>query len=217
MNLEQARFNMVEQQVRTWDVLDQRVLDLMMFIPREQYVPQAFHALAFCDTNIPLGDGQVMMTPKLEARMVQSLQPKDTDKVLEVGTGSGFVTALLAALASHVVSVELNARLAQSARTTLDDHGVENTTVVNADAVHGWSEQAPYDAIAVTGSVPMLEDHFRNQLCVGGRLFVIVGEEPVMEATLTTRVSESQWKHESLFETVLPALVGARQPERFVL
>lgn len=217
MNLEQARFNMVEQQVRTWEVLDQRVLDLMMVIPREEYVPRPFRALAFCDTNIPLGDDQVMMTPKVEARMVQSLQLTDTDKVLEVGTGSGFVTALLAGLAEHVVSVELNERLAKSARTTLHDHGVTNTTLIHADAIRGWSAEAPYDAIAVTGSVPLLENHYRNQLSVGGRLFVIVGEEPVMEAQLITRVSESQWTYESLFETVIPALVGARQPERFIL
>lgn len=217
MNLEQARFNMVEQQVRTWEVLDQRVLDLMLETPREEYVPPAYRALAFCDTNIPLGDEEVMMTPKVEARMVQSLQLRPTDKVLEVGTGSGFVTALLAALSDHVLSVELNGRLAESARTTLAAHGVTNTTLVNADAVAGWSEQAPYDAIAVTGSLPLFEDCFRDQLSVGGRLFVIVGEEPVMEAQLITRVSDSQWAHESLFETCLPALTGARQPERFVL
>lgn len=217
LNLEKARYNMVEQQIRTWDVLDQRVLDLVAASPRDQYVPAAFKKLAYADMSIPLGEGEVMMPPREEARMVQALDVQPEDYVLEVGTGSGYVTALLAQLARRVTSVEISRRLKQQAESKLADHHHHNVTVELGDAVKGWGGKAPYDVIAVTGSMPILEEDFQRQLKLGGRLFVIVGEAPAMEARLITRVSEADWSTESLFETVIPPLIGAKHPERFVL
>jgi protein-L-isoaspartate(D-aspartate) O-methyltransferase len=217
MNIEQARFNMVEQQIRTWDVLDQQVLDLMAEVPREDFVPAAYRNLAFADTCIPLGHGQSMMAPRVEARMLQALQVERDHRILEVGTGSGFVTALLARLGGHVTSVEIVDSLSSSAQAKLDAHGIENVDLYTGDASHGWERAAPYDIIAVTGSLPMPEDSFQNSLAVGGRLFVVVGREPAMRALLITRSSESQWASECLFETVLPPLAGVQEPERFVL
>jgi protein-L-isoaspartate(D-aspartate) O-methyltransferase len=217
MNIEQARFNMVEQQIRTWDVLDQQVLDLMAEVPREDFVPAAYRNLAFADTCIPLGHGQSMMAPRVEARMLQALQVERDHRILEVGTGSGFVTALLARLGGHVTSVEIVDSLSSSAQTKLDAHGIENVDLYTGDASHGWERAAPYDIIAVTGSLPVPEDSFQNSLAVGGRLFVVVGREPAMRALLITRSSESQWASECLFETVLPPLAGVQEPERFVL
>lgn len=217
MNIEQARFNMVEQQIRTWDVLDQQVLDLMAEVPREDFVPAAYRNLAFADTCIPLEHGQSMMVPRVEARMLQALQVERDDRILEVGTGSGFVTALLARLGGHVTSIEIIDSLGSSARAKLDAHGIKNVDLYTGDASHGWERAAPYDVIAVTGSLPVPEDSFQNSLAVGGRLFVVVGREPAMRALLITRSSESQWASECLFETVLPPLVGVDEPERFVL
>lgn len=217
MNVEQARFNMVEQQIRTWEVLDQQVLDLMAQVPREDFVPAAYRNLAFADTSIPLDHGQCMMVPRVEARMLQALQIEPRDRILEVGTGSGFVTALLARLGGHVTSIEIFDSLLRSAQTKLDAHGVENIDLYSGDASRGWDRAAPYDAIAVTGSMPTLEESFQNNLAIGGRLFLVVGQEPAMEALLITRTGDNQWATESLFETVLPPLVGVRQPERFVL
>ncbi len=217
MNIEQARFNMVEQQIRTWDVLDQQVLDLMAEVPREDFVPAAYRNLAFADTCIPLEHGQSMMVPRVEARMLQALQVERDDRILEVGTGSGFVTALLARLGGHVTSIEIVDALGSSARAKLEAHGIENVDLYSGDASHGWERAAPYDVIAVTGSLPVPEDRFQNTLAIGGRLFVVVGREPAMQALLITRNSESQWASECLFETVLPPLVGVDEPERFVL
>jgi protein-L-isoaspartate(D-aspartate) O-methyltransferase len=217
MNIEQARFNMVEQQIRTWDVLDQQVLDLMAEVPREDFVPPAYRNLAFADTCIPLEHGQSMMVPRVEARMLQALQVERDHRILEVGTGSGFVTALLARLGGHVTSIEIIDSLGSSARAKLDAHGIENVDLYTGDASHGWERAAPYDIIAVTGSLPVPEDSFQNSLAVGGRLFVVVGREPAMRALLITRSSESQWASECLFETVLPPLAGVEEPERFVL
>nr|MBS0020278.1 protein-L-isoaspartate O-methyltransferase [Gammaproteobacteria bacterium] len=217
MNFQRARFNMVEQQIRTWDVLDQRVLDIIRDIPREDYVPEAFRNLAYADTSIPLEDGEVMMPPRVEARLLQALQLKPDDRVLEVGTGSGYLTALLAQLAGRVVSVEISETLAARARRALEAHHVKNVVVEVGDAVRGWASAAPYDAIAVTGSLPMMEEQLQRQLKRGGRIFVIVGQEPAMEALLITRIGQDDWSRESLFETVLPPLRGARRPDRFVL
>jgi len=217
MNLEQARHNMVAQQLRTWDVLDQRVLDLMTVMPREEFVPPAYRNLAFADTNIPIAHGQVMMAPRVEARMLQSLEVGPDDSVLEVGTGSGFVTALLAKLARWVTSVEIHDELRSHAAAKIAAHGIDNVTLHTGDACRGWPEAAPYDVIAVTGSVPHLDEAFQEQLAIGGRLFVIVGRAPAMEARLVRRTGESQWVTESLFETVIPALEGVKEPERFVL
>lgn len=217
MNVEQARFNMVEQQIRTWEVLDQQVLDLMSQVPREDFVPPAYRNLAFADTCIPLDHGQSMMVPRVEARMLQALKVEPRDRVLEAGTGSGFVCALLARLGGHVTSVEIYDSLKVSAQTKLAAHGVENVDLYTGDASRGWDRAAPYDVIAVTGSVPVLDEAFQMSLAVGGRLFVVVGQEPAMEALLITRKSETQWATDSLFETVLASLVGVEQPKRFIL
>lgn len=217
MNVEQARFNMVEQQIRTWEVLDQQVLDLMAEVPREDFVPQAYRNLAFADTCIPLAHGQTMMMPRVEARMLQALQVEPRDRILEVGTGSGFVSALLARLGGHVTSIEIHDALHSAAQAKLDAHGIANIDLYVGDASRGWDRAAPYDVIAVTGSVPVLEESFQNSLAVGGRLFVIVGHEPAMEALLITRMSGTQWASDGLFETVLAPLVGVEEPERFVL
>lgn len=217
MNLEKARFNMIQQQIRTWEVLDQRVLDAMGSLPRDEFVPPAYRKLAYADVQIPLDEGQVMMPPKLEARMAQELRLTRKDTVLEIGTGSGFVTALLARLAGHVYSVEVRESLSRQAATRLSAHGIDNVTLEVGDARRGWDAHAPYDAIAVTGSVAVLEDRFQNQLRLGGRLFVIVGDSPVMEALLIRRVGEHDFARESLFETDLPWLNGAEKRQEFVL
>lgn len=217
MNLEQARFNMVEQQIRPWEVLDQRVLDLMSEVPREDFVPPAYRNLAFADTCIPLDHGQTMMCPRVEARMLQALQIERNESSLEIGTGSGFVTALMARLCARVTSVEIHDSLRRDALAKLNNHGIDNVELHTGDACHGWETGAPFDVIAVTGSVPVLDECFQRLLTVGGRLFVIVGEDPAMEALLITRTSESQWTTNGLFETVVPPLIGVAQPKRFVL
>ncbi|MDH3411527.1 MAG: protein-L-isoaspartate O-methyltransferase [Gammaproteobacteria bacterium] len=217
MNLQQARFNMVEQQIRTWEVLDHMVLDLLEQAPRHEYVPEAYRNLAYADIAVPLGNGEVMMPPRVEARLLQSLNIGAEDKALEVGTGSGFLTSLLASLAREVVSVEISDILADQGRRNLEAHGVTDVILEHGDAVRGWGTHAPYDVIAVTGSVPILEPFFQQQLSIGGRLFIIVGEAPAMEALLIRRTGEDQWFTESLFETVIPNLRGAREPDRFVL
>jgi len=216
MNIEQARFNMVEQQVRTWEVLDPVVLELMERAPRDAFVPAEYRSLAYADICVPIGHGQVMMPPRVEARLLQELRLDAADRVLEIGAGSGFLTYLLAALAGHVVSVEIHEPLLAGARDRLEAFATHNVTLERADGVRGRPRGAPYDAIAVTGSVPLLEEHFQRQLAIGGRLFVIVGEAPAMEALLIRRTGEEQWTSESLFETVLPPLEGAPRPPRFV-
>lgn len=217
MNPEQARFNMVEQQIRPWNVLDQRVLDLMSSTPREIFVPDSYHSVAFADTNIPLGNGQVMMQPKLEARMVQSLDIKMADEALEIGTGSGYVTALLARSCRNVTSIEIDPALSRRAAEKLDSQSIQNVTLSIGDGTEAWVQSAPYDVIAVTGSVHQLSTSFNQQLRIGGRLFVIVGNDPVMEAVLVRRISDTEWSSESLFETSLPPLRGAESVPQFVL
>jgi protein-L-isoaspartate(D-aspartate) O-methyltransferase len=211
-----ARHKMLEQQLRPWDVRDERLLDAIAQIPREDYVPAACRKLAYADMAIPLGHGQAMMPPKLEARLVQALQLGPKDKVLEIGTGSGYVTALLAKLAGHVHSVEIIAELAERARIKLAQHGVNNVTVETGDAARGWSKRAPYDAIFVTGSMPLLPDTLKQQLAVGGRLVAIVGRAPAMDARRITRLDADYWSEESLLETDVPALINAPEPARFV-
>jgi protein-L-isoaspartate(D-aspartate) O-methyltransferase len=215
MDIEHARFNMVEQQIRTWEVLDQEVLDLLYTVRREDFVPAQHRELAFSDLEIPLGDGAAMLPPKLEARIVQEVAPKATDRVLEIGTGSGYLTALLAALAQHVYSVEINPRLETFARENLARAGVRNVTVERGDGAPGWPRYAPYDIIVLGGSVPVLPDAWPHQLRAGGRLFAVVGDPPVMEARLVTCVVEGSFNSVNLFETVLTPLVNAPQPNRF--
>lgn len=215
MNLEQARFNMVEQQIRTWDVLDDRVLDTLAATPREDFVPEPYRALAFTDISVPLAHDQVMMPPKLEGRTLQSLSIQPTDRVLEIGTGSAYLTACLAKLGGSVLSVDLYEDFTSRAETLLKEHDIDHVTLASGDAASGWEDATGFDAIAVTGSLPVLHKGFHTLLRPGGRLFVIVGQPPVMEALLVTRVDEQEWIQESLFETSLPALVNAPRPEAF--
>lgn len=218
MNYEQARFNMVEQQIRPWEVLDQQVLQIILHTPREDYVPAAYHSLAFADTNIPLGQGQVMMIPSVEGRLLQALALQKTDKVLEIGTGSGYVTACLAGLAGHVESVDIFPEFTDSAAKKLAAHGVSNVNLVSGDAAEGWNSGTQYDAIAITGSMPVIPESYKKALTVNGRLFVIVGDTsmPIMSACLITRVTENQWVQESLFETSIPSLLNAKKLRTFV-
>jgi protein-L-isoaspartate(D-aspartate) O-methyltransferase len=219
MNLEQARNNMVEQQIRTWDVLDQDVLDLLYLVPREEFVPPAHKALAFSDMEIPIevgsNAGERMWQPKLEARVIQELSIRKTDHVLEVGTGSGYLTALLSHRAGHVHSVEIKPALAELGRKNLSRQGIDNVTLHAGDASHGWPRQAPYDVIVLTGSTPVLPRTLLEQLAPGGRLFAVVGEAPAMSARLVTCTTRGAYASVDLFETVIAPLVNAEQPSRF--
>ena len=214
-DIEQARFNMIEQQIRTWEVLDTRVLELLQEVPREHFVAEQYKGLAFADLEIPIGYGQTMLAPKMEARIVQALQLKESDRVLEIGTGSGYLTALLAKMAGHVYSVESVPELSETARARLAAHHIHNVTLEVGNAAQGWTAHAPYDVIVYTGSLPVLPATVQNSLTMDGRLFVVVGEAPVMEATLIRRVAADGFHREVLFETCLPALSSAPQPERF--
>jgi protein-L-isoaspartate(D-aspartate) O-methyltransferase len=215
MNLEQARFNMIEQQIRTWDVLDDNVLKILSATPREAFVPEKYRGLAFTDINIPLGHEQVMMAPKLEARLLQALDLKVSDSILEIGTGSGYLAACLARLGGSVHSVDLYDDFLEAADARLKSQQIGKVTLEQADAASGWAADGRFDAIAVTGSLPMLHTGYHNALAIGGRLFVIVGTPPIMQALLITRVGEQEWNQESLFETSLPALVNAPRPQTF--
>jgi protein-L-isoaspartate(D-aspartate) O-methyltransferase len=215
MNIEQARFNMVEQQVRTWEVLDQEVLDSLYVVRREEFVPQNFRALAFSDLEIPLGEGQSMMQPKVEARILQEVAAKKSDKVLEIGTGSGYLTALLAHRGRHVHSVEIRPSLKAFGEANLRRAEIANVTLELGDGARGWSKHAPYDVIVLTGSTPLLPDDFLAQLAPGGRLFAVVGEPPVMSARLVTSVAQGSFNTVDLFETVLAPLANALEPARF--
>jgi len=216
MNLEQARLNMVESQIRPWEVLDQTVLDLLLTIKREEFAPEKYRALAFADMEIPLGQDEVMLAPKIEARMLQELDIRKTDKILEVGTGSGYVTALLSKLGGQVISVERLAEFSQGAARKLAGHGISNAQLIVGDSAEGWPALAPYDVILLTGSVPVLPASFQRQLAAGGRLLAVVGDEPVMTATLINRMGAGMFNSVGLFETSIPPLRNVKQPERFV-
>lgn len=216
-DFERARETMVEAQVRTWEVLDPAVLDAMRDVAREDFVPQRFHNLAYADSNIPLAHGEVMLQPKVEGRLLQSLELGGGDRVLEVGTGTGYLTALLARLVDSVRSIDIHEDFTAMARDNLKGLNLDNVTLETGDAstLEGMNEQ--FDAIAVTGSMPELHDSFRKALKIGGRLFVIVGRDPIMEAQLHTRVGENDWAMASLFDTKVPPLVNAWNPQRFTL
>jgi protein-L-isoaspartate(D-aspartate) O-methyltransferase len=214
MDIEQARFNMVEQQVRTWEVLDQRVLDLLFAVRREEFVAPDYVALAFADLEIPLGDGQSMWTPKMEARVVQELTLKPGESVLEIGTGSGYLTALLAKWGAAVTSVEINPRLAAFGRANLQKSAITGVRLAQGDGARGFGSDA-YDAIVLTGSTPLLPDAWLRQLKPGGRIFAVVGEPPVMTARVVRWVGPGATTTESLFETVIAPLVNAPMPARF--
>ncbi|MFP5418572.1 MAG: protein-L-isoaspartate O-methyltransferase family protein [Gammaproteobacteria bacterium] len=221
MNIEQARYNMIEQQIRPWDVLNQDVLDLLFKVRREDFVPEPHRALAFVDMEIPLGHGQSMWTPKLEARVIQELALRPTDRVLEIGTGSGYLTALLAAQAAEVVSVDIVPDFTATATATLRAHGIHNITLQSGDASRDWPDTADsdaggFDAIVLTGSTPLLSDAFCQRLRVGGRLFAIVGQAPVMQAQLVTCTAPGASRSVVLFETSVTPLLNAPHPARFV-
>ena len=214
INVDQARFNMVEQQIRPWEVLDQRVLNVIGQIPREAFVPPQYRSLAFADVRIPLGHHQVMMNPNVEGRLLQALNITPTDSILEIGTGSAYLSACLAKLGARVLSVDLFADFTQAAAQKLKHQGIKTVNLRTGDAAHGWGEQR-YDVIAITGSLPILPQHWQQRLKVNGRLFVIVGQAPAMEALLITRSSENEWIQDSLFDTELPALLNIDTPDIF--
>ena len=220
MNTEKARFNMIQQQIRTWEVLDPGVLALLRGVKREEFVPAEHRDLAFADVEIPLKrralPGQTMLAPRVEARLLQELAVKNTDKVLEIGAGSGYMAALLAAKAEFVYSVEIDPDLVDLARTNLQKAGVANVSVDLGDAARGWGLYAPYDAIVVSASLPFLPESLLRQLKIGGRLVAIVGESPTMEAQLVKRTDENAFSTVNLFETVVALLVNAQRPGKFV-
>ncbi len=218
MNLEQARTNMVEQQIRTWEVLDQEVLDLLYVVPREAFVPAAYRNLAFSDMETPLENdaaGERMWAPKMEARVLQELAPRRTERVLEIGTGSGYLTALLAHRAAQVTSLEIKPSLAEFGRANLERHGADNVTLLVADGARGHATHAPWDVIVLTGSVPVLPRALLDSLAPGGRLFAVVGEPPVMGARLVTCIAPGAHRSVDLFETVIAPLANCEQPARF--
>ena len=219
MNLEQARSNMVEQQIRTWEVLDQSVLDLLYTVPREEFVPPSWRNLAFTDMEIPIGDGEKMWAPKLEARVLQEIAPKRSDRVLEVGTGSGYLTALLAHRSAHVYSVEIRPALAAFGKANIARHGLDNVTLAAGDGARGvpavFPFDGPYDIVVLTGSVPLLPKAVLDSLAPGGRAFAVVGEVPVMTAKIITCTASDTWREAELFETLLAPLANCEQPSRF--
>lgn len=212
-NVEQMRFNMLEQQIRPWDVLDTKVLELLGKVKREQFVPPALRELAFADMELPLGHGAFMWQPKLEARALQALKVSHSDSVLEIGTGSGYFTALLAHLAQQVTSVEILPELHAFAEKNLSTSRFENVRLEVGDGARGWP--GSYDVIVLTGSVPMLPEIFQKNLKLGGRLFAIVGDEPAMKAQLVSRNMTGRFETTQLFETCVAPLQNAVQPERF--
>jgi protein-L-isoaspartate(D-aspartate) O-methyltransferase len=217
MDLKQTRFNMIEQQIRPWGVLDDSVLELLYKMQREEFVPATYRSYAFVDMEIPLEHGQVMLTPKMEARIMQELQVKKTDKILEVGSGSGYQTALLAEKGAHVYSVEIVPELKVTAEKNLRAHDISNVTLEQGDAAQGWEKHGPYDIIVLTASTPVLPEAFKKSLSPGGRLFAIVGEEPAMEAMLVTCAPPGGvYNTTQLFETCTAPLINAQQQAQFV-
>jgi protein-L-isoaspartate(D-aspartate) O-methyltransferase len=215
MNIEQARFNMIEQQIRPWDVLDPAVLSLLAVVKREDFVPANCRSMAFMDIEIPLPDGQCMLAPRVEARMLQELQLQRHESVLEIGAGSGFMAALLAHRSRQVFTLEISETLARMAKDNLRGAAVMNATVICADGSAGLSGEAPFDAIVLSGSVAQVPQPLLEQLKIGGRLVAIVGDEPVMRARLFTRTEGGSWSQSDLFDTVAPRLVGFPESDRF--
>ena len=219
MNLEQARHNMIEQQIRTWEVLDNDVLKTLVAVRREAFVPPAYHSLAFVDAEIPLPCGQNMLSPKLEARLLQEAKLAQDELVLEIGSGSGYMAALLARHARHVVTVEIEPELKALAEKNLKAYGVDNVTVEAGDGARGWTghgkQSAPYDVIVLSGSVPVLPEVFLTQLRVGGRILAVIGEAPAMSACRITRTSQDAWDTEKMFETSIASLRNADRPSAF--
>ena len=219
MNHDQARFNMIEQQIRPWEVLDGQVLSLLSEVKRENFVPMAHKALAFVDMEVPLQangtEGQVMLAPRVEARFLQDAAIQATDKVLEIGTGSGYMAALAAHQAASVLSFEIDAAMAQQARANLSAAGVTNVEVRHADGCQGAPADGPFNVIFLSGSVPEVPQALLQQLAIGGRLLAVVGEDPVMRASVITRTAEQQWQTSEPWDTVAPRLQGFPEHNRF--
>ena len=215
MNFDQARSNMVAQQVRPWEVLDPRVLELLETTHREDFVPVRYRKMAFTDMAIPLDHDQTMMKPVVEGRLLQALELKEDETVLEVGTGSGFITACLAQMAERVVTVDIHEQFTNEARARLNEKGIKNVELETGDVMTGWQPEQAHDVIVVTGSVPDVPDHFRGWVNPGGRMFVICGESPAMEAKLLTKLNATEWREESLFETDLARLINAEKAAEF--
>lgn len=215
MNIEQARFNMIEQQIRPWDVLDQDVLNLLAIVKRENFVPAAYRELAFADLELPLPEGQHMFAPRVEARVLQELAVKKHESVLEIGAGSGYMAALLAHRSRHVLTIDIKPELAELAKQNLAANGVLNAQVETGDGARGWIGAAPYDVICVSGGLPVLPQEMLEQLKVGGRLAAFVGVAPVMKAQIITRIDEKQFRVADVFETYVEALINAVEPPRF--
>jgi protein-L-isoaspartate(D-aspartate) O-methyltransferase len=219
MDLEQARFNMIEQQIRPWDVLDAHVLQLLSVVKREDFVPLAHKALAFVDMEIPLREGgargQAMLAPRIEARLLQEAHVQRHERVLEIGTGCGYLTALLAHRAQSVVSLEIEAELAQLARANLQRAGITNAEVRHADAAHNMQADGPFDVIVLGGSVAEMPQILLNQVKVGGRVIGVVGDEPMMRASVMTQISEATWTTTQPWDTIVPRLLNFVEPSRF--
>jgi protein-L-isoaspartate(D-aspartate) O-methyltransferase len=215
MNVEQARFNMIEQQIRPWDVLDPSVLSLLAVVKREDFVPPAYRALAFVDTEVPLPGGHCMLAPKVEARLLQEVAVQRHERVLEIGAGSGFMAALLGHRAQQVTTLEIEPELAKLAQANLQRAGVKNVSVRQADGSKGPAAEGPFDVIVLSGSVAELPQAMLDQLKVGGRLAAIVGQRPVMRATLVRRTGEHAFASVELFDTVAERLAGFGEPSKF--
>ncbi len=215
MNIEQARFNMIEQQIRPWDVLDAEVLRLLSVVKREDFLPLAHKSLAFADMEIPLGYGQCMLAPRLEARMLQDATIQPHEKVLEVGAGSGYMAALLAQQAKRVVTLEINPALAEMARANLHKAGITNAEVQMFDGAKSTLSEAPFDVIVLSGSVAVVPQNLLSQLKIGGRLVGIVGDEPVMRAIVVTRYSDTSYTTVQPWDTVAPRLQNFPEPSHF--
>jgi protein-L-isoaspartate(D-aspartate) O-methyltransferase len=215
MNIEQARFNMVEQQIRTWEVLDPDVLELLFAVKREEFVPPQHRSIAFADLEVPLGHGEAMMQPKVEARILQELDLQPHETVYEVGTGSGYLTALMARQARHVTSAELYPDLQARAADNLRAAGISNATLLSGDSARSPLAESAFDVIVLTGSTPILPQAFLDRLSPGGRLFAIVGDLPVMKAVVVRQPVPGSFQHTEIFETVVKPLVNAAEPSRF--
>lgn len=215
MNFDQARFNMVEQQVRPWEVLDESVLNLLEKSHREDFVPLRYRKMAFADLAIPLDHDQCMMKPVIEGRLLQALGLQADETVLEIGTGSGFITACLAQMAKRVVTVDIFEQFTSEAKLKLKEQKIKNVEFETGDVMGGWQPEQAHDVVVVTGSVPSIPEHFLGWVNPGGRLFVVCGESPAMEAKLLTRLNATDWREESLFETDLARLINAEKAPQF--
>lgn len=215
MDIDAARQNMLKQQIRAWDVLDETVLELILNTPRELFVPPAYRQVAFADDTIPLDHDQIMMSPCVEGRIIQALDLNSEDKVLEIGTGSGYLTALLASATQHVYSVDIFSDFLTAADAKLTRLEIKNVTLQEGNAAFGWDKQQPYDVICITGAVPVLPKSFQHELKIGGRLFAIVGDEYAKDAILVTRIAEDEWRHQKIFETDIPYLLRGPVKKQF--